>query len=270
MYIQLLKPLLRAFHLVNTKSYPPSHHDQLRQSLRNCHNRRWSVFPTPPCSRSCIPHVPTSNTTTSPPGISGLILAVALQARSIRCKVYEQAPKFGEIGAGVAFSPNAVRAMKLCSPAIHAGFEKVATMNQSPEKATVWFDFLDGYNDYPVGQEKWLFELHNEDGLNAVHRAHLLDELVKLLEDGTSVFHKRIEGIEKPEGENGRLKMKFHDGSEAMADASKREYSYTRCTWKLRRIYSYWLRWHQIPCEGHIARRRPPLDEPCIYPQIRL
>ena len=155
-------------------------------------------------------------------GISGLVLTIALLARSeslpLKIKVYEAAQHFAEIGAGVAFSPNALRAMELCSPDISAAYEKVATTNLRPEKKGTWFDFLDGMGPEAVGQGKWLFDLTNSLGQNAVHRAHFLDELVKLVPDGSAEFGKRLESIDE-DASNGRLKLAFHDGSSAEADA---------------------------------------------------
>ena len=125
----------------------------------------------------------------------------------------------GEIGAGVAFSPNAVRAMKACSPDIYDAFETVNTMNQSPEKRKVWFDFQDGYDkDSPVGKEKVIFTLTNDYGANAVHRAHFLDEMVKLIPEGVTHFKKHLDTIEQPDGD-GKVRLKFHDGTTAEADA---------------------------------------------------
>ncbi|KAK1818242.1 hypothetical protein LTR12_007394 [Friedmanniomyces endolithicus] len=152
-------------------------------------------------------------------GISGLVLAIALIRRGIKVQVYEQAHAFGEIGAGVAFGPNSVRAMQTCSPEIHTAFHRVATRNQWPDKRNVWFDFMDGYDkDAPVGKEKLLFTLTTEDGANAVHRAHFLDELVKLVPDGVAHFKKHLDTIELPDGD-GKVKLLFHDGTEAEADA---------------------------------------------------
>ncbi|KAK8202207.1 hypothetical protein M8818_005734 [Zalaria obscura] len=151
-------------------------------------------------------------------GISGVVLALALLRRNITVTIYEQASHFGEIGAGVAFNPAATRAMSLCSPAIYAAFEKVATRNQSPDKARVWFDWLDGMADVPVGQEPCVFRLENEFGANAVHRAHFLDEMVKLVPDGVTKFGKHVDTIIPLDGSE-KLELRFHDGSTATADA---------------------------------------------------
>ena len=109
--------------------------------------------------------------------------------------------------------------MKACSPDIYEAFEKVATRNQWPEKKDVWFDFVDGYDkDAPVGKEKKLFSLRNSDGNNAVHRAHFLDEVVKLVPEGITHFKKHLDTIEQLSPE-GKVTLKFHDGTTASADA---------------------------------------------------
>jgi len=103
-------------------------------------------------------------------GISGVTLALALVQRGIDIQIYEQAHKFGEIGAGVAFNEAAARAMEVCSPEIYKAFEGVATNNQWPQKKNVWFDWLDGQNDTEVGKEEYKFTVTNRSGNNAVHR----------------------------------------------------------------------------------------------------
>jgi salicylate hydroxylase len=151
-------------------------------------------------------------------GISGVCLAVALIQRGLNVQIYEQAHKYGEIGAGVAFAPNSIRSMQACSPDIYHAFEKVATRNQTKEKQNVWFDFKDGYSDAEIGSEKILFTLKNDTGSNCVHRAHFLDEMVKLVPEGITHFHKHLDTIEQGE-EGEQLTLKFHDGTTAKADA---------------------------------------------------
>ena len=152
-------------------------------------------------------------------GIAGVTLAIALKKRGIKVSIYEQVAAFGEIGAGVAFGPNAVRAMDFCSDGISQAFEHLATRNQWKSKENEIFCMVDGYHHDASknGQEKLLFSLTNETGQNAVHRARFLDEIVKLLPKDVSHFHKHLDDV--TEGENGKLRMKFHDGSEATADA---------------------------------------------------
>lgn len=46
-------------------------------------------------------------------GICGLCIAIGLLHQGVPFHLYEAAPAFGEIGAGVSFGPNALRAMTL-------------------------------------------------------------------------------------------------------------------------------------------------------------
>ncbi|KAL1953766.1 hypothetical protein VTO42DRAFT_2297 [Malbranchea cinnamomea] len=151
-------------------------------------------------------------------GIAGVTLAIALHRRQIPVTVYEQAPKFGEVGAGVSFSPNAVQAMKKCHPGIYEAFEKVCTRNMWPSKQKVWFDYLDGYDKGGLaGHQEAAFSICNSLGQNGVHRAHFLDELVKLIPNNLARFGKRLESI--TESSNGKMAMHFVDGTTAEADA---------------------------------------------------
>ncbi|KAI0480310.1 salicylate 1-monooxygenase sala [Xylariaceae sp. FL0804] len=135
--------------------------------------------------------------------------------------VYDQGHGFSEIGAGVGFGPNAVRAMARCDDGILAAFERVATHNQWPSKRDVYFDFIDGMtaagrSDGP--HDDSLFQLLVPQGANAVHRAQFMDEMAKLVPQGIAHFRKRLETITE-DAQTGRLVMHFHDGTTAEADA---------------------------------------------------
>lgn len=152
-------------------------------------------------------------------GITGLTLAIALSRRDIDVRIYEQAPKFGEIGAGVSFSPNAIQAMKICHPGIYKAFEDVCTRNQWPSKRKVWFDYLDGTetSSAPDGNQNAAFTISTSNGQAGVHRAHFLDAMIPLMPQDIAVFGKKLDDISETSG--GRLVMHFHDGSTAEADA---------------------------------------------------
>ncbi|KAL5000346.1 hypothetical protein BDV10DRAFT_37208 [Aspergillus recurvatus] len=161
-------------------------------------------------------------------GIAGLSLAIALHHRDVSVKIYEQAHAFAEVGAGVSFGPNAVEAMKLCHGGIYDAFKKVCTRNLWPEKEKVWFDYLDGYthseeeyNAASSGKESKrqniAFTITNSLGQTGVHRAHFLDELVKLVPGEIAQFNKRLQNI--TERGDGKLVLKFADGMEDEADA---------------------------------------------------
>ena len=132
--------------------------------------------------------------------------------------VYEAAHAFAEIGAGVSFGPNSLWAMTLIDPAIRAGFDKRATHNAYREKEGTFFDFRHGM-DGPHGQAGQLItgEVKAEGGrLASIHRAHFLEELVKLVPSGCASFGKRVEEVHEVEG---GVRLRFHDGSSAEASA---------------------------------------------------
>jgi salicylate hydroxylase len=64
-------------------------------------------------------------------GITALALAFGLQRRGIPFHIYERAQNLREIEAGIAFIPNAERAMKILDPRIHKSFKSVAVQNAS-------------------------------------------------------------------------------------------------------------------------------------------
>ena len=152
-------------------------------------------------------------------GIGGIALSIGLLHNHVPVTLYESANAFGEIGAGVSFGPNAARAMSLIDPAIEAAFHRVATRNSWESKKDFWFTFR-------YGQDKKDGSNHVGDviteldcppvGQCAVHRAHFLDQMVKLLPDGVSQFSKRLEEIED---DGDCVILHFRDGSTARHSA---------------------------------------------------
>ncbi|KAK5306179.1 hypothetical protein LTR99_001869 [Exophiala xenobiotica] len=154
-------------------------------------------------------------------GIAGLTLAIALHHRQVPVTIYEQAPQFGEIGAGVSFSPNALQAMKVCHEGVYDAFEKICTRNLWPSKQKVWFDYLNGLEDSSEGSKaapEIAFSIKTSIGQNGVHRARYLDEMVHLVPKEIARFGKRLKDIQEDNG-HGRLVMRFEDGTSAEADA---------------------------------------------------
>lgn len=151
-------------------------------------------------------------------------MAIGLLHQNISCTLYESAPAFAEIGAGVSFGPNAVRAMSLIDPDIKKGYDKIATSNAWPDKKKLWFDFNLGQKGEMWGDMKAPGKemlrvaqvVAGDIGQSSVHRAHFLDVLVNLVPDGVAKFGKRVEQVEK-KGE--KMVLTFHDGSTATADA---------------------------------------------------
>jgi salicylate hydroxylase len=158
-------------------------------------------------------------------GIAGVTLALGLIARGVPCKIYEQGHNFAEIGAGVAFGPNAIRAMRECDESVYTAFKAVATLNTWESKRAnkeqgrkgLYFDFLDGFHEKTDEDKKLLFSLYNDEGANSVHRAHFLEEMVKFLPKDIAVFRKRVERVEESD-EQGPVTLHFADGTSATAD----------------------------------------------------
>lgn len=171
-------------------------------------------------------------------GIGGVSLALSLAAQDIPFRIYESAPSFGEIGAGVTFGPNVIRAIHGISPAMLRAYAKHVTVNESPGLAGTFLTYRRGYNEANMTEkeyEAWtpekLFNLVGEvqeiDGMRfpvrcSVHRAHLLDELVRLLPADTASFGKTLVKIEEIEDKDkqGGVKLTFADGSTAEASAA--------------------------------------------------
>ncbi|KAI0399614.1 mannitol 1-phosphate dehydrogenase 2 [Xylaria palmicola] len=163
-------------------------------------------------------------------GITGLTLAIALLQHNVPITVYESAAKFGEIGAGVGFGPNAVKAMGLISPLITEGYRRCKTKQAGKEN--VWFAARvgddrkagdDGTFEYR-GRRGWkvgdeLFEvfypsLKGTDGVGGVHRAHFLDELVRLVPESVARFGKRLVDLTQA-ADSADVVLHFADGTTA-------------------------------------------------------
>lgn len=149
-------------------------------------------------------------------GIGGLALALGLLHQGIRVQVYEAAAAFAEIGAGIGFGPNSVRSMYLIDPAIKAAFDGLATKNEGENEEETWINFRCG-----MGEPELIAKVQTRDkdktGLSSVHRAHFLEELVKLLPDCVACFGKRLLHLHAESADTVRLE--FADGTMSQADA---------------------------------------------------
>ncbi|KAI1288825.1 mannitol 1-phosphate dehydrogenase 2 [Xylaria venustula] len=165
-------------------------------------------------------------------GITGLTLAISLLKHNVPITLYEQASQFGEIGAGVGLGPNAIRAMGLISPQMLQAYEHCRTA-QWESRRDVWFGAhvgdsrksgsdgtfsFEGRNGFKIGEDE-IFEikypdLSGVDGVGGVHRAHFLDQLVKLIPDDVAHFGKRLVGLSSTDDEEDVV-LHFADGSSA-------------------------------------------------------
>ena len=167
-------------------------------------------------------------------GIGGLSLALGLlKYPHIDVQIYESASSFGWIGAGVAIGPNGQRALELISPAAKAAFDKHATPNMWSSKAKNFAAYIVvSLCRYLRRHEPWLsipslqgkgerageviMEAKNETGMQSVHRADFLDELVKAVPAERAHFKKCLQKIEDKDG--SPIVMRFSDGTSVTAD----------------------------------------------------
>jgi salicylate hydroxylase len=169
-------------------------------------------------------------------GIVGVMIAMGLLKRNIPVKMYEQARSFREIGAGVAFTANAMECMNLLDPAIVEAVDAVATPNgedvNNPNDYLRWHD---GYHwdpdDVEGSDDRLLFLLHSGyKGFQGCHRAHLLDELVKHIPASAIEFGRRFQSYEDL-GPDKKILLQFQDGTTAEADAGNHLlYTSNRCS----------------------------------------
>ncbi|KAI0197466.1 mannitol 1-phosphate dehydrogenase 2 [Astrocystis sublimbata] len=169
-------------------------------------------------------------------GITGLTLAISLLKHNVPFTVYESASKFGEIGAGIGFNPNAVMSMKLISPQLEAAYRHCRTV-QIDGRENIWFTTRvgdmrkagdDGKTFEYAGQAGTkvgddLFNIHYGDlskvgQVGAVHRAHFLDQLVKLVPLSVCRFGKRLVDITKTTDSEDAI-LHFADGTTAQHTA---------------------------------------------------
>ena len=155
-------------------------------------------------------------------GIAGLTLAIGLLKHNIPITIYESAHHFGEIGAGVAFGPNATGAMRLIDPRIKAAFDHVAATNQWESKRHVWFECRYGQDlpaTHPEGPKKTgdlLGAITCPNGQATCHRAAFLDEMIKLIPSDVAHFGKRLLSIEELTGLASQgVRLHFRDGTAA-------------------------------------------------------
>ena len=132
-------------------------------------------------------------------GIGGLCLAIGLVHNNVPFHLYEAAAAFAEIGAGVSFNAAAQRAMRLIDPRIAEGFFRQATHNATLTQH--WFQYRYGQDRRgpgPDGQPRVAGDLFAElkgpeYGQCATHRAHFLDELIRLMpQEQVSFGHKVV------------------------------------------------------------------------------
>lgn len=141
-------------------------------------------------------------------GIGGAALARALWRKGISFQLFDQAPEFGEVGAGIQMTPNAVKVL-------HA-----LGLNDEIDRVGFLPEAMIGRN-WDVGEELFRTPIKGtfDDLFGApyyhIHRADLHDAIVKDLPEEYVNFNAKCVGVES----RGDKKVaKFANGDEFEAD----------------------------------------------------
>lgn len=141
-------------------------------------------------------------------GIAGLALMTQLvKNTNLDVHLFESAAQFSEIGAGISFGANAVKAIQLLG--LSQEYESIADQVKAPY-TDIWFQWRNGYTD-----EYLSASLAPSVGQSSVHRADFLDSLIPLLQCSNVHFNKRVQNIEADEDQ---VTVCFIDGQAANFD----------------------------------------------------
>ncbi|PVZ83448.1 salicylate 1-monooxygenase [Serratia sp. S1B] len=122
-------------------------------------------------------------------GIAGLALTTQLvKYQHLDVHLYESAAQFSEIGAGISFGANAVKAIHLLG--LGKEYESIADKVKAPH-TDIWFQWRNGYTD-----EYLSASVAPKVGQSSVHRADFLDTLIPLVPLSNVHFNKRVQQIE--------------------------------------------------------------------------
>ncbi|MNQ67616.1 Salicylate hydroxylase [compost metagenome] len=141
-------------------------------------------------------------------GISGVALALDLCRHShLDVQLFESAPAFGEVGAGVSFGANAVRA--IAGLGLAEPYGQVADRTPEPWQ-DLWFEWRRSVDAGYIGAS-----VAPGVGQSSVHRADFLDVLASRLPEGVARFNKRAVSVEQ---QGNEARVLFTDGSEYAGD----------------------------------------------------
>jgi salicylate hydroxylase len=144
-------------------------------------------------------------------GIGGLALAIGLTHHEIPFTVYESAPAFSAIGAGVGLGPNALRAMDLIDKRFSDRYMEIATGNLKPEKKHVMMEAMRMEEGLGEGENWWR---HGEWGApyferTGAHRKDLLDIMTSFINRNTVQFNRTVTSIQQTDDQ---VTLTFADG----------------------------------------------------------
>ncbi|WP_109511641.1 salicylate 1-monooxygenase [Pseudomonas ovata] len=136
-------------------------------------------------------------------GIAGVALAIDLCRHAhLDVQLFEAAAAFGEVGAGVSFGANAVRA--IAGLGIAEPYRQIADQTPAPWQ-DVWFEWRRGADAGYLSAS-----VAAGVGQSSVHRADFLDALAAQLPEGIAQFAKRAAGVSQADD---HVRIAFTDGT---------------------------------------------------------
>tara|TARA_B100000686_G_scaffold326402_1_gene384192 strand:- start:225 stop:1358 length:1134 start_codon:yes stop_codon:yes gene_type:complete len=142
-------------------------------------------------------------------GIGGLALSSCLRKVGIETIIYEQAPKFSRVGAGIQMSPNAMRVLN----GIGVGQKLRAHAFEPPHFRSRDFDTGILTNDHPLGPNA--IERYGVHYL-LMHRGDLHAALHEVVPDNTIQYAHKLIGIDQS---NDSVTLQFENGKKAVHGA---------------------------------------------------
>ena len=141
-------------------------------------------------------------------GIGGLAVAAALRKFGAEPVIFEQAPAFARIGAGIQQSPNALmvhRGLGLEHRLRQTAFRPATSLNRDAVSGAVT-------NDHPLGDT---IEQRYGAPYLTLHRGDLHAALASLVPEGAIEFGRRLSAIDQGDG---RVDLSFEDGTTRQVD----------------------------------------------------
>jgi 2-polyprenyl-6-methoxyphenol hydroxylase-like FAD-dependent oxidoreductase len=139
-------------------------------------------------------------------GIGGLAVAATLRRFGIEARIYEQAPRFARIGAGIQMMPNSMKVLR------QIGIEhRLRRISFAPYSHLnrVW-DTGEVRRELPMPES-----LYGAPYL-CMHRADLHEALVSALQGEIIHLNRKLVGLDQS---GSAVTLTFADGSHATADA---------------------------------------------------
>ncbi|KAJ5307316.1 hypothetical protein N7476_007972, partial [Penicillium atrosanguineum] len=143
-------------------------------------------------------------------GIGGLALAMGLHKKGVPFTIYEAAPEYSVVGAGIGFGPNGDLALDMLQEGFRAEYEKVCVGNNPANPQDIYFEGMLlqeglGLKEPWYGHSTWG---HPDYTRRAAHRNAVLQIMTSFIPIENVRFSKSLTDIEQ---HPGKVILKFAD-----------------------------------------------------------